>query len=576
MTREDPRARHGPDEPPAHPHPADDPAAALTIGREHHRAGRLSDAERIYRQILDAHPNNADALHLLGLAAYQAGRHERAVELIRGAIRNQPKNAQFLNNLGTVYLALAKPRKAVSCFYQALEIDPKSADAHYNLANALAEQGRPDAAIARYERALEIDPDSADAHNNLGSVLQKQGRLDEATACYDRALEIDPDCAEAHKNLGGVLSAQGRLDEAVACTRRALEIDPNSAQTHFNLGTALKNQGKMDEAIGCYRRALEIDPDYAEAHWNYGLTLLTGGRFREGWAEYDWRWKRGGSRRQDFGHPRREFSRPPWDGSPLDGKTILLHAEQGLGDTIQFIRYGRLVADRGGRVVVECQPRLTRLLGTMPEIDHVVAKGDALPEFDVHAPLVDLPYLFDTDLETIPDTVPYLGPPPRDLIDLGPADRRKIGIVWAGRPTHKNDKDRSVELGQFRPLLDLTEFAFYGLQVGERRGDIYRLGLGASLTDIGDEMTDFAVTACAVKQLDLLISVDTAPAHLAGALAQPVWTLLPFVPDWRWMREREDTPWYPTMRLFRQQSRGDWQGVFTDVGRALARLASAP
>lgn len=212
----------------------------------------------------------------------------------------------------------------------------------------------------------------------------------------------------------------------------------------------------------------------------------------------------------------------------------------------------------------------------MPGIDHVVAKGDALPEFDVHAPLVDLPYLFDTGLETIPDTVPYLSPPPRDLIDLGHADKRKIGIVWAGRPTHKNDKDRSVELGQFRPLLEIPEFAFYSLQVGERREDIYRLGLGDSLTDIGDELTDFAVTACAVKQLDLLISVDTAPAHLAGALAQPVWTLLPFVPDWRWMREREDTPWYPTMRLFRQKSRGDWQGVFTDVERALAGLASAP
>ena len=573
MTREEPRARHGPDEPPAHPHPADDPAAALTIGRGHHRAGRLSDAERIYRQILDAHPNDADALHLLGLAAYQAGRHERAVELIRCAIRNQPKNAQFLNNLGAVYLALAKPRKAVRCFYQALEIDPKSADAHYNLANALAEQGRPDEAIARYERALEIDPDSADGHNNLGSVLQKQGRLDEATACYDRALEIDPDCAEAHKNLGVVLAAQGRLEEAIACTRRSLEIDPNSAQTHFNLGTALKNQGKMEDAIGCYRRALEIDPDYAEAHSNYGVTLLASGRFREGWAEYDWRWKSGGSRR-------REFSQPPWDGSPLDGKTILLHAEQGLGDTIQFIRYARLVADRGGRIAVECQPQLTRLLGTMPELDHVLAKGDALPAFDVHAPLLSLPMIFDTTPETIPGDVGYIRADGR-LVEawkdrLSGFAGRKVGLCWQGNPEFPGDRWRSIPLKYFAVLLDDPSSTFINLHKGAGEGQIAECGLTDRIVNYGAEVTSLVDTAAIMENLDLVITSDTSVAHLAGAMGRPVWTLLQFAPNWRWVGEREDTPWYPTMRLFRQKFRGDWQGVFTDVGRALAGLASAP
>ena len=344
------------------------------------------------------------------------------------------------------------------------------------------------------------------------------------------------------------------------CYQRALSINPEYAKAHSNLGVAYSDLGDLDKSIASYRRALEISPGFPEAHWNYAQVLLLKGRFEQGWIEYEWRWKW-----KDFPSLKRNFAQPLWDGSNLNGRTILLHCEQGLGDSIQFIRYAPMVARLGGRVVVECPPQLKRLFQGVSGIDRLAGHHGELPTFDVQAPLLSLPHIFKTDLETIPNTVPYLSPPSEPLINLERGDGVRVGMVWAGKPTHIGDIKRSVDLGHFTTIANMEGCIFYSLQVGERRQDIGQHDLNESLIDLGEDLADFAVTASAIEQLDLVISIDTAVAHLAGALGKPVWTLLPHMPDWRWMLDREDTPWYPTMRLFRQKKAGDWEGVFRDV-----------
>ena len=388
---------------------------ALAIAIQHHQAGRLQAAEQIYRQILAVEPNHADAIHLFGVIAYQAGKLDQAIR----------------------------------CYRRALELKPDYAAACNNLGNALRDQGKLDEAVACYRRALELKPDFAEAHNNLGAAFKDQGKPDEAITCCRRALELKPDYAEAHNNLGTALNDQGKLDEAAAFYRLALELKPDYAEAHNNLGNALKDQRKLDEAVACCRRALELKPDYAEAHGTQSLLSLLTGDFPRGWAEYQWRWE---TKRC----PRRDFSQALWDGRPLQGRTILLHAEQGLGDAIQFVRYVPLVKQRGGVVIVECPKRLLSLLRSCAGIDRLVGRGDDLPPFDVHAPLLSLPGVFCTSLETIPADVPYLFADPGRVAhwrqELGGIAGFKIGIAWRGNPKNPNDRNRSIPLGRFEPL----------------------------------------------------------------------------------------------------------------------------
>jgi tetratricopeptide (TPR) repeat protein len=433
-----------------------------------------------------------------------------------------------------------------------------------------------DDAVPCFRHALELKPDYTEVHNNLGNALKDQGKLDEAVACFRRALELKPDFAGVHDNLGIALKDEGKLDEAVACFRRALELKPDFAEAHNNLGIALRELGMLDEGIACWRRALELKPDFAQARLNQSLISLLTGDFQRGWPEFEWRWKTKQC-------PRRDFSQAPWDGQPLEGSTILLHAEQGLGDTIQFIRYVPLVKQRGGAVIVECQRPLLSLLTSCVGIDRLVGRGEPLPAFDVQAPLLSLPGVFHTALGDVPAAVPYLFADPnlvqRWRQELGRLAGFKIGIAWQGNPLHQSDRSRSIPLGSFEPLARCSGVRLLSLQKEAGVEQLREIAGRFSVIDLGSRMDEasgaFMDTSAVMMSLDLVVTSDTAIAHLAGALGVPVWVALSFVPDWRWLLGRSDSPWYPTMRLFRQDSRGDWQGVFEKIKAELcAQLQS--
>ena len=514
------------------------PRAALLLNEAlaHHKAGRLQEAEEGYLEILRADPDHAEANHLLGLAAFQAGRHGPASEHISRAIRSNPGQAQY----------------------------------HKNLGNALFEQGRLEEATAAFERAIKFKPDYPDAHNLRGATLQEKGRPEEALAAYERAIDLRPDFVDAHNNRGNALQALGRLEEALAAHGRAVALRPDYPEALTSLGNTHLMGGRLEEAMEIYGRALAIDPDFGLANFNLSLALLLRGDLPAGFRRYESRWE------TDRLRPKKNFPQPAWDGSPPRGKTVLLYIEQGIGDTFQFVRYAKWVAGLGAKVVLECQPGLEALLAPAAGVGAVCAQGEALPAFDLHASLMSLPLLHGTTRETIPAEVPYLRPPPDPPAVCGRISEVpgfKVGLVWAGNPTHANDRNRSIALGRLAPLLDAEGVRFFGLQAGERSGEIARLGLGDRIEDLSGELKNFSATASVLERLDLLVSVDTAPAHLAGAMGRPVWTLLPFVPDWRWMQEGEDSPWYPTMRLFRQRRLGDWEETVGRVKKELERMA---
>jgi tetratricopeptide (TPR) repeat protein len=535
--------------------------------------GALDEAVSSYRRALQLLPNYPEAHNNLGNALAKQGKPDEAAACYQQALRLQPDYAEAHTNLGNALVNQGRPAEAEASYRRALQLRPDYTEAHYNLGVALANQERPVEAEACYRRALQLRPDYAEAHNNLGVALINQERPAEAEACYRRVLQLRPDDAEAHSNLGNALAKQGKLSEAEASYRRALQLRPDYAEAHSNLGVALANQGRLGGAEASYRRALQFRPGDAEAHKNLGIALLLLGDFERGWPEYEWRWKC-----KELSHL--SFPKSPWDGSPLAGRTILLHAEQGLGDTLQFIRYAPLVMDRGGRVVVACQRPLIRLLASCPGIDQLIAKGEALPSFDIHAPLLSLPRIFSTTLSYIPAEVPYLRAD--DVLvehwrrELGPIPSLKIGIAWQGRVEHPGDRHRSFRLAQFAPLSRLAGVRLFSLQKGPGTEQLREMADGFDVTDLGSRLDDFGDTAAVMKNLDLVITADSSPAHLAGALGVPVWVALPYASDWRWLLEREDSPWYPTMRLFRQSRWGDWDGVFDRIAGALeARLRTA-
>jgi tetratricopeptide (TPR) repeat protein len=506
------------------------------LALRHHEAGRLREAEQLYRQLLGQQPNHAEALHLLGVLAGQVGRNDVAVDLIRRAIAFRPNYPE----------------------------------AHSNLGGVLMVNGRLDEAMAACRQAIALNPNLPEAHYNLGNVLRDKGQLGEAIAAFRQAIALRGNYAEAHNNLGNAMKDKGQLDEAIAACRQATVFRPNYAEAHYNLGIALHDRGQLDEAIAAYRRAVVLRPNYAEAHQNLSLALLARGDFQQGWEEYEWRWKC-----KDLPSPPRDFAQPQWDGCPLEDRTVLLHTEQGLGDAIQFIRYLPLVAQRGGRIILECQAELQRLFQTIAGSCQIVARGQPLPAFDLHCPLQSLPRVFGTNLANVPHIVPYLHPDAEDarrwqhrLASHSPNVR--VGLAWAGSPTHKNDRNRSIKLARLAPLGQVPGVRFFSLQKGEAAAEAKTPPPGMELVDWTEELKDFADTAALIDNLDLVIAVDTAVVHLAGAMGKLVWTLLPFVADWRWLLERQDSPWYPTMRLFRQPRIGDWDSVVTRVVEALS------
>ncbi len=457
---------------------------------------------------------------------------------------------------------------------KSLGIKPSNPDALVNFGNALQELGRYDEALASYDEALAIKPDYATALSNRGTVLQALKHYDKALASYDEALAIKPDYAEALRNRGITLHGLRRYDEALASYDKALAIKPDYAEALSNRGLTLQALKRYDEALASYSKALAINPDYAEAHANEGLLRLTLGDFERGWEEYEWRWKG-----PSFAASRRNFSRPLWLGKDdIRGKTLLIHAEQGMGDTIQFARYAHMVAEKGATAILEVQPALKALLANGPGAYQVLSEGEALPKFDLHCPFLSLPLAFNTRLDTIPAHVPYLAAPAAAIkkwrAKLEQSSAPRIGIVWSGRSTHANDANRSIALIKLMPLQS-PEVQLVSLQNEVRPQDERVLAANKQILHFGSELKDFSETASLVSALDLVISVDTSVAHLAGALGKPVWILLPFAPDWRWLLDREDSPWYPTARLFRQPKIGDWDSVIDRVKQELAERFGA-
>jgi predicted O-linked N-acetylglucosamine transferase (SPINDLY family) len=538
-------------------------------------AGRLAEAEATCREILARDETHSGAWHLLGILALRAGNPQAAAAHVERAVALAPARADCRCTLGFILRALDHPDEAEALFRQAIERDPDFVEAHYLLGNLLRETQRPGDAEPSYRRVLGLNPRHHQAHNNLGAALGELNRYDEAAEHFRRAIALKPDYAEALSNLGHALRALGQAREAEAACRRALAIAPRFATAHLNLGLALQDLGRLDAALDSFRQSSMCDPGYAKAHACEGMLQLLRGELAAGWEKYEARW-----RLEDL--PPRSFAQPQWRGEPLEGKTILLHAEQGFGDTIQFLRYVPRAVARGARVVVEVQRPLVPLARRISGVT-VVARGDPLPAFELHCPLLSLPLAFGTTLDTIPAATPYLTVDPeraaqwraRIAGEGGLEVGLKVGLAWAGSAVHRNDRNRSIPFAQLAPLLGVEGVRWFSLQVGPRAGELAERK-DASIADLAPGLTDFGETAAAIAALDLVICADTAVAHLAGALGRPVWLLPPFAPDWRWLTGRDDSPWYPSMRLFRQQRAGDWDGVVERVRAALARFAARP
>jgi len=464
--------------------------------------------------------------------------------------------------------------EAQRLYRAALAAQPGFAPALHLLGVAMGQMGKPAAAVDLIRRAIAIHPTDADYHSNLATFLIQIKQEDAAIESCRRAIALRPGLAEAHLNLGVSLVAQDKIPEATAAFAQTIQLKPDYAEAHSNLGAALKDVGQLEPAAAALRRAIALDPQFANAHWNLGLIHLLMGYFQEGWKGYEWRLKL-----QENAPLVRRFSQPRWNGEELEGRTILLIAEQGFGDVIQFIRYAPLVARRGAKVLVWAQPPLRRLLQRVEGVEQVVCEGDALPAFDLQCPLLSLPGIFGTTLANIPADGPYVHPDPASVarwtMRLAACDRRRrIGLVWAGGQNHKRDRIRSISPLLFSPLANVKDVRFFSLQKTDAGGPVDLLPKVA-MTDWSAELCDFAETAALIANLDLVITVDTAVAHLAGAMGKPVWVLLPFILDWRWMLDRGDSPWYPTMRLFRQRSRGDWSGVVERVATALGEATDS-
>ena len=512
---------------------------AVKAAAQQFEAGNLTQAEGLCGEILHNDPDQPVALHLLGAIAYKQGRYEEAIELIREALARNRRVPQFHNTFGAVLRAMGKFEEAIVAYEQAVSLDAEYTQAYHNMGNVLLLQGRYAAAIEKYERVISLEPQCAEAYNSIAIALQYQGRYDAAVEKCNQALSLKPDCPEAHNTMASILTKTGH------CV----------------------------EAIETYRCALRLKPDYAEAHCNLGMTLLLTGRFEEGWNEYGWR-----LRTEKAAYPHRHCV-PCWDGSPFVGKRLLVHYEQGFGDNIQFIRYLPMVKRRGGTVICEMLPPLIDLLQGFPGIDELTpASAERTPatEFDLHVSLLELPRIFRTTLASIPAGVLYLYADPakaRYWRQRLASRALKVGIVWAGKPVHTEDKARSCHLRDFLPLSKIPGLALFGLQKGGAADQAKDLAGEMALTNLGGELNDFTDTAAVIENLDLIVSVDTAVLHLAGAMGRPAWAVLPFSPDWRWMLDRRDSPWYPTMRLFRQRSYGGWEDVFQRVSQELEMLA---
>ncbi len=524
------------------------------------QAGRLPDAEAVYLAILKRQPHDVAALNLLGLLQHRQGRHGEAADLIGRALALQPDDVQALANLGAVQMALGNRAAAIVSFRRAAALAPRDAAAWRNLGLALLENHDARAAADAYRQALALDPNSPGGSQQLARALFSAGDGEAAAEIYARVALTNPGQAENWNNLGAARHRAGDLAGAETALREALRLEAGNAAAWCNLGAVKNDRRQDDEAIASFSRAIEIEPDHVDAHVFRGTSLLRQGRFAEGWADYDWRLKQRRSPRVDRG-----FAQPRWRGEGFSGKRLLVHAEQGLGDTIQFMRYLPLVKARGGKVIFEVQPPLYRLIASSPALQgiEVIAEGTALPPFDLFCPLLALPGIFATNLANIPGGIPYLAGDPSLFPALPPRRKqRRWALVWTGNPRHPADRLRSLPGSALDRLDGLRDVEFISAGAKPER---------LPLIDAAPLLTDFAVTAAVLAEVGLVITVDTAVAHLAGAMGKPTLLLLPHVADWRWMDARSDTPWYPSLGLYRQPSPGDWSSVIERIADEAAQ-----
>jgi tetratricopeptide (TPR) repeat protein len=580
----------------------------LGTALQHHQAGHLTEAERIYRHILAKEARHADSLHLLGMIAHQDGRSEVAVDLIRKAIGINKNAASYHSNLGTILQAQGKLEEAAASFERAVALNPSLAEAYINFGNVLQALGKLDQAVACQEQALALKPDCAEACNNLGNALQNQGKVDDAVPWHERALALKANYAAAHGNLGNALQKQGRLPEAVACYERSLALKPDNADVIYNLGSALHAQEKLEEAAACYERALALKPDYAKASHNLGCVLyalgnvdqalarhqaafalqsdyasarfsaslaqLSKGDFSAGWHNYESRWQT-----KEHDTPMRAYPQPLWSGERLASGRLLIWGEQGIGDEIMFAGLIPDVIRTGSRCMLDCDVRLKPLFArSFPGIEVVSGhRPDHNRELDfaAHLPSGSLPGLFRaTEAAFAAAVSPYLIADPAERERFRSAyagGGRLVGLAWYTK-NPKTGRNRSIDLSSFAPLFAHPDIRWVSLQYGDHDAlDDQAAAAGAPiLIDRSvNQFSDLDVFASQVAAVDMVLTIDNSTAHLAAALGVPTWLLLPFAPDWRWLRKREDSPWYPALRIFRQPKLGDWQSVLQRVQRAL-------
>ncbi len=539
-----------------------------------HRAGRLDEAERLYREALALDPDEPVVLHYLGVLLHDRGDSAHAVELLERAVALAPKWPEFHANLGMVLRKLGRTDEAAESYRRSLALQPDNAVTHYNLGNLLAAEGRLDEALTAYRRAVDLAPHIPECQNGLGATLRRLGRTDEAIAALTEALRQRPAFAEAQNNLGACFYDLRDLDRARACYAEAIRINPDYAEARKNLGAALYEQGDTDGAIAQYRGAIAIAPAYADAHFHLGCALLRRGDFPQGWAEYEWR-------REMPAFPAQTWPVPEWRGEPLAGRRLLLYGEQGYGDIIQFARFAPVLAEAGAHVILCVAPALMRLMRTLSGVGEIVEVNRPLPPFDFHIPLLSVPHRLGLTLDTIP-AVPYLRAEPdaaaRWRKRLAARPGLKVGLVWAGNPRRDDrdnwlvDRRRSLSLAAFAPLAGTAGITLVSLQKGEPAAEAGHPPPGLDLFDPMAEIGDFADTAALISALDLVIGVDTSVIHLAGALGVPVWVLSRYDGCWRWLEKGERSPWYPSLRLFRQETPGDWTETIARLAGALAEF----
>jgi tetratricopeptide (TPR) repeat protein len=545
-----------------------------------HKLKRFDEALASYDRALAVRPDYADALYNRGITLQELKRFDEALASYDRALAVRPDYAGALNNRGNVLRELKRFDEALASYDRALALQPDHAGALNNRANTLRELKRFDEALASYARALAVRPDHAEALYNRGITLHELKRFEEALASYDGALAVRPDHAEALDNRGNTLHELKRFDEALASYDRALALKPDHAGALYNRGVMLHELKRLDEALASYDHAIAVRPDYADAHFNKSVLQLLKGDFAAGWQGYEWRRRK----HEYLTVLKSDFAQPLWLGqTAIAGKTILLHSEQGFGDTIQFCRYAPLVAGRGARVLLEVPPPLKDLMAGLAGVEQVISARDKLPCFELHCPLLSLPLAFRTSLETIPAQTPYLFASAAKTgawrARLGARNKPRVGLVWAGDPrkqlpnAHRIDRMRSLEFDQLAPILRITECEFYSLQKGEHAlAQLRNSSLRQRVVDCANDLRDFSDTAALMDNLDLVIAVDTSVAHLAGALGKPFWLLNRYSTCWRWLVDRDDSPWYPTARLFRQNVLGDWSGVISRVVVELEKL----